>query len=88
MIMDTDLIGTLADLGGTLASLGFAGWLIVHLLRLQVHEREEWMEKDSQNDKALQELIAKTNERSSKMEESVVLLTEVLRRFENKLEKI
>ncbi len=86
--MDTDLIGTLADLGGTLASLGFAGWLIVHLLRLQVHEREEWMEKDSQNDKALQELIAKTNERSSKMEESVVLLTEVLRRFENKLEKI
>ena len=86
--MDTDLIGTLADLGGTLASLGFAGWLIVHLLRLQVHEREEWMEKDSQNDKALQDLIAKTNERSSKMEESVVLLTEVLRRFENKLEKI
>ncbi len=86
--MDTDLIGTLADLGGTLASLGFAGWLIVHLLRIQVHEREEGMAKDSQNDQALQDLIAKTNERSSKMEESVVLLTEVLRRFENKLEKI
>lgn len=41
--MDTDLIQSLADLGGTLASLGFAGWLIVHLLKLQVHEREEWM---------------------------------------------
>ena len=86
--MDTDLIQSLADLGGTLASLGFAGWLIVHLLKLQVHEREEWMRKDSENDKALQDLISRTNERSGKMEESVVLLTEVLRRFETKLDKI
>ena len=86
--MDTDLIQSLADLGGTLASLGFAGWLIVHLLKLQVHEREEWMRKDSENDKALQDLISRTNERSGKMEESVTLLTEVLRRFEAKLDKI
>jgi hypothetical protein len=86
--MDTDLIQSLADLGGTLASLGFAGWLIVHLLKIQVHEREEWMRKDSENDKALQDLISRTNERSGKMEESVVLLTEVLRRFETKLDKI
>ena len=86
--MDTDLIQSLADLGGTLASLGFAGFLIIHLLKLQVTEREKWMEKDSQSDRALQELIGKTNERSSKMEESVVLLTEVLRRFETKLDKI
>jgi len=85
--MDTDLIATLADLGGTLASLGFAGWLIIHLLKLQTQERTEWMLKDSENDKALQDLIAKTNERSHKMEESVTLLTEVLRRFENVLEK-
>ena len=85
--MDTDLIATLADLGGTLASLGFAGWLIIHLLKLQTQERQEWMQKDSENDKALQDLIAKTNERSHKMEESVTLLTEVLRRFENVLEK-
>jgi hypothetical protein len=85
--MDTDLIATLADLGGTLASLGFAGWLIIHLLKLQTQERTEWMQKDSENDKALQDLIAKTNERSHKMEESVTLLTEVLRRFENVLEK-
>jgi len=86
--METDLIKSLADLGGTLASLGFAGWLIVYLLKLQVAERDSWMEKDSQNDRALQDLISKTNERSSKMEESVVLLTEVLRRFETKLEQI
>ena len=86
--MDTVLIQSLADLGGTLASLGFAGWLIVHLLKIQVHEREEWMRKDSENDKALQDLISRTNERSGKMEESVVLLTEVLRRFETKLDKI
>ena len=86
--MDTDLIQSLADLGGTLASLGFAGWLIVSLLKLQVHERTEWMQKDSDNDRALQDLIGKTNERSSKMEESVTLLTEVLRRFELKLDKI
>ena len=85
--MDTDLIATLADLGGTLASLGFAGWLIIHLLKLQTQERTEWMQKDSENDKALQDLIAKSNERSHKMEESVTLLTEVLRRFENVLEK-
>ena len=86
--MDTDLIQSLADLGGSLASLGFAGWLIVYLLKLQVHERTEWMQKDSDNDRALQDLIGKTNERSSKMEESVTLLTEVLRRFELKLDKI
>ena len=85
--MDTDLIATLADLGGTLASLGFAGWLIIHLLKLQTQERTEWMQKDSENDKALQDLIAKTNERSHKMEESVTLLPEVLRRVENVLEK-
>jgi hypothetical protein len=46
------------------------------------------MQKDSDNDRALQDLIGKTNERSSKMEESVTLLTEVLRRFELKLDKI
>jgi len=86
--MDTDLIQSLADLGGTLASLGFAGWLIVYLLKLQVAERTSWMEKDSENDRALQDLISRTNERSGKMEESVVLLTEVLRRFETKLDKI
>jgi hypothetical protein len=86
--MDTDLIQSLADLGGTLASLGFAGWLIVYLLKLQVSERTSWMEKDSENDAALRSLISSTNERSSKMEESVTLLTEVLRRFELKLDKI
>ena len=86
--MDTDLIQSLADLGGTLASLGFAGWLNVYLLKLQVSERTSWMEKDSQNDRALQDLISKTNERSGKLEESVTLLTEVLRRFELKLDKI
>jgi len=83
--MDTDLIQSLADLGGTLASLGFAGWLIVYLLKLQVAERDSWMQKDSDNDKALQDLISKTNERSGKLEESVTLLTEVLRRFETRL---
>ena len=87
-MMDTDLIQSLADLGGTLASLGFAGWLIVYLLKLQVSERTSWMEKDSENDAALRSLISSTNERSSKMEESVTLLTEVLRRFELKLDKI
>ena len=86
--MDTDLIQSLADLGGTLASLGFAGFLIIHLLKLQVTEREKWMQKDTESDKALQDLIGKTNDRSSKMEESVTLLTEVLRRFETKLDKI
>ena len=86
--MDTDLIQSLADLGGTLASLGFAGWLIVYLLKLQVAERSEWMDKDSENDRALQDLISRTNERSGKMEESVTLLTEVLRRFEMKLDKL
>ena len=86
--MDTDLIQSLADLGGTLASLGFAGWLIVYLLKLQVAERTSWMDKDSENDAALRSLISSTNERSGKMEESVTLLTEVLRRFEAKLDKI
>ena len=86
--MNNDLIKSLADLGGILASLGFAVMLIVHLLKLQVREHEEWMKKDFENDKALQDLISRTNERSSKMEESVTLLTEVLRRFESKLDKI
>ena len=76
--MDDSLIATLTDLGGTLASLGFAGWLIVHLLKLQTQERERWLAKDDASDTHLRELIGETNKVLSDMRVAITELREVI----------
>ena len=74
--MDDTLLATLTDLGGTLASLGFAGWLIVHLLKLQTQERERWLAKDDASDTHLRELIGETNKVLSDMRVAITELRE------------
>ena len=76
--MDDSLLATLTDLGGTLASLGFAGWLIVHLLKLQTQERERWLAKDDASDAHLRDLIGETNEVLSDMPVAITELREVI----------
>ena len=76
--MDDTLISTLTDLGGTLASLGFAGWLIVHLLKLQTQERERWLAKDDASDANLRNLIDETNKVLSDIRVAIAELREVI----------
>ena len=76
--MDDTLLATLTDLGGTLASLGFAGWLIVHLLKLQTQWRERWLAKDDAADAHLRELIGETNKVLSDMRGAITELREVI----------
>ena len=76
--MNDTLLATLTDLGGTLASLGFAGWLIVHLLKLQTQERERWLAKDDASDTHLRELIGETNKVLSDMRVAITELREVI----------
>ena len=76
--MDDTLISTLTDFGGTLASLGFAGWLIVHLLKLQTQERERWLAKDDASDTHLRELIGETNKVLSDMRVAKTEFREVI----------
>ena len=76
--MDDSLLATLTDLGGTLASLGFAGWLIVHLLKLQTQVRERWLAKDDASDAHLRELIGETNKVLSDMRVAITELREVI----------
>ena len=83
--MDQDLVKMMTDLGGTLGALGFSGWLIVFLLKEHRSERDAWMQKDTENDRQLQDLVRANAERSGKMQESITLLTEVLRRIETRL---
>ena len=83
--MEQDLLKLFTDLGGTLGALAFSGWLIVFLLKEHRTERDAWMQKDTDNDRQLQDLVRSNAERSGKMEESIALLTEVLRRIEHRL---
>ena len=76
--MDDTLISTLIYLGGTLASLGFAEWLIVHLLKLQTQERERGLAKDDASDAHLRELIGETNKVLSDMRVAITKLREVI----------
>ena len=76
--MDDTIFQTIADLGGTLASLAFAGWLIIYLLKLQVAERERWLQKDDASDAHLRELIGETNKVLSDMRVAITELREVI----------
>tara|TARA_R100000773_G_C4140978_1_gene67360 strand:+ start:71 stop:355 length:285 start_codon:yes stop_codon:yes gene_type:complete len=59
--MPENFVSLLSDLGGTMASLAFAGYLIVYLLKGFAAEREIHLSKDSKNDEALQKLMRESN---------------------------
>ena len=59
--MPDDFVAILGDLGGTMASLAFAGYLIVYLLRGFAEERKIHLDKDSRNDDELRSLMRESN---------------------------
>jgi len=55
------MIQLVQDLGFGMAALTFSGWLIIFLLRGFEKERNIWITKDTEADKALRELQATSN---------------------------
>ena len=70
--MDDRIFKTVADHGGTMVSEGFAGWLIVHQLKLQTQERERWLTTDDASDTHLRDLIGETNKVLSDIREPLL----------------
>jgi len=76
--MPEDFVAILGDLGGTMASLAFAGYLIVYLLRGFAEERKIHFNKDSRNDDELRSLMRESNAALIKtMEQTNVTLSEM-----------
>ena len=59
--MDTEMIQSLVDVGGTLAALIACFWYIKFLTERHEIERKLWMDKDTESDKALRELLTDSN---------------------------
>jgi ferric-dicitrate binding protein FerR (iron transport regulator) len=87
--MEQSMLETFADLGGTLGSLLACFWYIKYQSD-QFSEREKrWMDKDTENDQALRDLMAtsnasliavlnRTNENLKDMEVAISELREVI----------
>lgn len=59
--MPENFVSIISDLGGTMASLAFAGYLIVYLLKGFAEERKIHLDKDSRNDDELRNLTRESN---------------------------
>ena len=59
--MDPDMVKSLVDVGGTLAALIAGFWYIKFLTERHEIERKLWMDKDTESDKALRELLTDSN---------------------------
>jgi hypothetical protein len=55
------MIKQLVDVGGTLAALVACFWYIKFLTERHEVERKLWMDKDTESDKALRELLTDSN---------------------------
>lgn len=76
--MPENFVAVLTDLGGTMASLAFAGYLIVYLLKGFAEERKIHLDKDSRNDDELRSLMRESNAALIKtMEQTNVTLSEM-----------
>jgi hypothetical protein len=87
--MDQTMLETFADLGGTLGSLLACFWYIKYQSDLFSDREKRWMEKDTENDQALRDLMAtsnasliavlnRTNENLKDMEVAISELREVI----------
>lgn len=86
--MDADMLKQLVDIGGTLAALVACFWYIKYLSDRHEVERKLWMDKDSESDRALRELLQDSNrilgDMKSVFNEHTILLRELLdRKFDN-----
>ena len=71
-------VAIVGDLGGTLASLAFAGYLIVYLLRGFAEERKIHLDKDTRNDDELRSLMRERNAALIKtMDQTNITLSEM-----------
>lgn len=76
--MPENFVAVLTDLGGTMASLAFAGYLIVYLLKGFAEERKIHLDKDSRNDDELRSLMRESNAALiSTMRETNTILAEM-----------
>ena len=76
--MPEDFVQILGDLGGTMASLAFAGYLIVYLLRGFEEKKKIHLDKDSRNDDELRSLMRESNAALIKtMEQTNITLSEM-----------
>lgn len=82
--MDTEMIQSLVDVGGTLAALIACFWYIKFLTERHEVERKLWMDKDTESDKALRELLMDSNKILGDMKnvfnEHTILLQQLLDR--------
>jgi len=87
--MDQTMLETFADLGGTLGSLLACFWYIKYQSDLFSEREKRWMDKDTENDQALRDLMAtsnasliavlnRTNENLKDMEVAISELREVI----------
>ncbi len=76
--MPDNFLSIISDLGGTMASLAFAGYLIVYLLKGFAEERKIHLDKDSRNDDELRSLMRESNAALIKtMEQTNLTLSEM-----------
>tara|TARA_Y100000401_G_scaffold69941_1_gene56057 strand:+ start:368 stop:652 length:285 start_codon:yes stop_codon:yes gene_type:complete len=76
--MPENFLSIISDLGGTMASLAFAGYLIVYLLKGFAEERKIHLDKDSRNDDELRSLMRESNAALIKtMEQTNLTLSEM-----------
>ena len=59
--MPENFVSIISDLGGTMASLAFAGYLIVYLLKGFAEERKIHLDKDSRNDDEMRNWMRESN---------------------------
>ena len=89
--MQNDLVSTLVDLGGTLGSLLACFWYIQFLTKEHAKERQLWMDKDTESDRALREIQQDSNriltDLKGVMIEQTTLLKQVLALEETVLNK-
>lgn len=60
-VMDTDMVKQLVDVGGTIFALCACFWYIKYISERHEIERKLWMDKDSESDRALRELLTDSN---------------------------
>lgn len=59
--MDQSLLSMVSDLGGTLGSLIACFWFIKYQADMHADRERIWLDKDSESDKALRDLMATSN---------------------------
>lgn len=74
-----EVIKSFTDLGGTLGSLLACFWYIKYMTSQHQREREQWMEKDTEADRAILEIVRESNTVLGDLRSTLSEHTEVMR---------